>query len=58
MHDPHERWRVVEAINHMASGLPGLPGIVVGAHAEIGISALDWRMDHVAGDRGATMIEL
>ncbi len=47
----HERGRITEAVKYLPPGLSGLPGVVIGPHAEVGVFSLDRRMDHVAGDQ-------
>src|SRR6185503_13157802 len=47
----HERGFLAEAVEHLAPDYAGLLGVVIGAHAELGIAALQRRMDHVPGDQ-------
>ena len=51
MHHTHDGGCIAEAIEHLAPRFSGLPGVVIRAHAELGISPLDRRMDHVARDQ-------
>ena len=51
MYHAHHRGRVAEALEHVAPGLSGPPVVVIGSHSELGISPLDRRVDHVAGDQ-------
>ena len=51
MRHAHQRGFLAEAIEHLAPGHAGLLGIVIGAHAELGIPALQRRMDHVPSDQ-------
>jgi hypothetical protein len=48
----HDCGRVAEAVEHLTPRLSGLPGVVIRPHAELGVSSLDRRVDHVAGDQG------
>ena len=48
----HDGWRVAEALEHLPPRFPRLPRVVVRTHAEIRITPLNRRMDHVARDQG------
>src|SRR5262249_28114271 len=46
----HHRGLLAKAVEYLASGLAGLPGVAVAPHAKLGITPLNRRMDHVARD--------
>jgi hypothetical protein len=48
----NDRGLIAEPVEHLAPGLSRLQGVVVGAHAELGVFSLDRRVDHVAGNQG------
>src|SRR5580698_4450950 len=48
----NDRALLAELIENLAARFASLGGVVIGEHTELGIPALDWRMDHVAGNEG------
>ena len=52
MRRAHESRGVAEPAEQFPSRLRGLPGIVIRHHAQFGISGLQRRVDHVAGNDG------